>query len=447
MIRIKLAAAVTISILLIVPECMAQRSAPIEQFLQRSSKLAADDEAVSDPEEANALAEDMEVLSTIIHENLGTTYRQAVTPALTGNERKDPHTNSTVANLLTGVTIAEPLFDYLPGHGVSIQLRVPALQPDPPEESDLASSEPSRWEATRKRLRSGQSARVVWATSCKECHGQLPSRENAFSQQYYYDFYQFFNKSGGFDHKGIDGLHQWMLGGRVARPTQATVIQSVIDTLAENGHHLRGLQPDERVTVSLSYWQSTPVATPLILGERQNNESAPPSRKPAKKKAEPEKANESEAQKQPSTNESAKTVATLRDKKNAIDAYVIETLEHAKRMEKRGYQTRGDSAATLRRLYIDLVGIPPTAEQLEEFMNDGSAGAYQRLVQRAYRTPEEPYRQFVRAQIGEQDSRLPSRTRISMSATKKQLADVANGKQSRHEFARQVEVRVFSPTK
>src|SRR5262249_44443666 len=62
--------------------------------------------------------------------------------------------------------------------------------------------------------------------------------------------------------------------------------------------------------------------------------------------------------------------------RNAIDRFIA--AEH----EARGLQPRPEAnkAALLRRVYFDLVGLPPTPEELHAFLNDNSSGAYERVV-------------------------------------------------------------------
>jgi hypothetical protein len=45
-------------------------------------------------------------------------------------------------------------------------------------------------------------------------------------------------------------------------------------------------------------------------------------------------------------------------------------------------------AVWLRRVFIDLIGIPPTRQELHDFLADGSADAYERVVDRLLRRPE-----------------------------------------------------------
>jgi hypothetical protein len=61
---------------------------------------------------------------------------------------------------------------------------------------------------------------------------------------------------------------------------------------------------------------------------------------------------------------------------NGIDYFVLARLEK----EGLGPSTRADKYTLVRRLYLDLIGLPPTPEQAEEFVRDESATAYERLV-------------------------------------------------------------------
>lgn len=124
---------------------------------------------------------------------------------------------------------------------------------------------------------------------------------------------------------------------------------------------------------------------------------------------------------------------------NEIDKYILE------RLKKASLDPNVDRQTLIRRVYFDLVGLPPTEKEVQEFVADGSADAYSRFIDRVLSQRNDPYQTFVSEQIVATQSRLPSRTRISVSATGKQLADVASGKLTRLDFARHVEVQVFSP--
>lgn len=69
--------------------------------------------------------------------------------------------------------------------------------------------------------------------------------------------------------------------------------------------------------------------------------------------------------------------------KNAIDAFVLEVLE------KQGLSPSApaDRYTLVRRVYLDLVGLPPTLEEAEAFVSDGAPDAYERLVDRLLASP------------------------------------------------------------
>lgn len=68
---------------------------------------------------------------------------------------------------------------------------------------------------------------------------------------------------------------------------------------------------------------------------------------------------------------------------NAVDRFVLE------RMRAAGFQPSpgASRAVEARRVFLDLTGLPPTPEQVQEYMNDTGAGAYERLVDRLLASP------------------------------------------------------------
>ena len=68
---------------------------------------------------------------------------------------------------------------------------------------------------------------------------------------------------------------------------------------------------------------------------------------------------------------------------SAIDAFLLERLETArlKQVEE------ADRVVLMRRVYFDLVGLPPTPAQIEAFANDNSPQAYTRLVDQLLASP------------------------------------------------------------
>jgi Protein of unknown function (DUF1553)/Protein of unknown function (DUF1549)/Planctomycete cytochrome C len=62
--------------------------------------------------------------------------------------------------------------------------------------------------------------------------------------------------------------------------------------------------------------------------------------------------------------------------RNAIDAFILDRLSH----EGLAPSTEADARTLIRRLYFDLLGLPPSAEEVDAFVKDHSAAAYEALV-------------------------------------------------------------------
>jgi len=69
--------------------------------------------------------------------------------------------------------------------------------------------------------------------------------------------------------------------------------------------------------------------------------------------------------------------------RNPIDSFVLSKLEQA----QLGPAPEADRATLIRRLSLDLTGLPPTFEEAKAFENDSSPGAYERLVERLLASP------------------------------------------------------------
>ena len=69
--------------------------------------------------------------------------------------------------------------------------------------------------------------------------------------------------------------------------------------------------------------------------------------------------------------------------RNPIDAFVLAELE------KKGLQPVGeaDKRTLLRRVYLDLIGLPPTAAETQAFLADQSSDAYEKVVDRLLASP------------------------------------------------------------
>jgi hypothetical protein len=69
--------------------------------------------------------------------------------------------------------------------------------------------------------------------------------------------------------------------------------------------------------------------------------------------------------------------------RNPIDAFILA------RLEAKGIQPAppADRVALARRVYYDLIGLPPTPEQVDSFVNDKSADAYEKLIDQLMASP------------------------------------------------------------
>ena len=69
--------------------------------------------------------------------------------------------------------------------------------------------------------------------------------------------------------------------------------------------------------------------------------------------------------------------------KNGIDQFVLA------RLEREGLAPSGeaDRATLCRRVYLDLIGLPPTPAELDAFLADAAANAYERLVDQLLASP------------------------------------------------------------
>lgn len=68
---------------------------------------------------------------------------------------------------------------------------------------------------------------------------------------------------------------------------------------------------------------------------------------------------------------------------NSIDAFVLEKLEK----QRLSFSEPADRVTLLRRLSLDLIGLPPSIQEVDQFLNDQRPDAYQRQVQRLLASP------------------------------------------------------------
>jgi Protein of unknown function (DUF1553)/Protein of unknown function (DUF1549)/Concanavalin A-like lectin/glucanases superfamily/Planctomycete cytochrome C len=69
--------------------------------------------------------------------------------------------------------------------------------------------------------------------------------------------------------------------------------------------------------------------------------------------------------------------------KNAIDYFVLEQLER----KGLGPSPEADRTTLIRRVSLDLTGFPPTPKEIDEFLNDKSPNAYEKVVDRLLTSP------------------------------------------------------------
>ena len=69
--------------------------------------------------------------------------------------------------------------------------------------------------------------------------------------------------------------------------------------------------------------------------------------------------------------------------KQAIDYFVLDRLD----TEKLAPSSRAEKARLLRRVYLDLVGLPPSLDEVQEFLVDESPDAFERVVDRLLASP------------------------------------------------------------
>src|SRR5439155_23319354 len=69
---------------------------------------------------------------------------------------------------------------------------------------------------------------------------------------------------------------------------------------------------------------------------------------------------------------------------DAIDHFILEKLEE-KNLKP---VPAADKSALIRRAYFDLIGLPPTPEQVDAFLADNSAGAFAQVVDRLLASPQ-----------------------------------------------------------
>ena len=76
---------------------------------------------------------------------------------------------------------------------------------------------------------------------------------------------------------------------------------------------------------------------------------------------------------------------------NPIDRFLLAKLGE----KKLSFAPEADRRVLIRRVYFDLIGLPPTPEQVEAFVNDKDANAYEKLVDKLLASPQFGERQAI----------------------------------------------------
>jgi hypothetical protein len=79
-----------------------------------------------------------------------------------------------------------------------------------------------------------------------------------------------------------------------------------------------------------------------------------------------------------------RSVPKVRDKESQIDSFISSKLADVDLK----MSSEADRRTLVRRLFYDVIGLPPTPAQVEQFVNDGAAGAYPRLVDQLLDSPQ-----------------------------------------------------------
>lgn len=196
--------------------------------------------------------------------------------------------------------------------------------------------------------------RPLLARYCGECHGK-EEREAELTLT------------------TVDGLHLGGQTGAVLAPGEADASR-LVQAIRYTGK--LKMPPDrrlpERVIAELTEWVKDGAVMPAATVKAGKRRAA-----------EPVRADASHWSFQPIRNPRPPAVERGRGAINEIDLFVRARLE----AEGIGPNDEADRATLIRRLSFNLIGLPPTPEELEAFVNDRSPNAYADLVDRLLASP------------------------------------------------------------
>ena len=165
----------------------------------------------------------------------------------------------------------------------------------------------------------------------------------------------------------LDSRHGWKKGGTKGpaivpgKPAESLLIEAV----RYEGYEM---PPEEQLP-----------ASEIALLEKWVTMGAPDPRESKAAKGDPNKL----WALQPITKPAAPTVKDAKWLRDDLDAFVLAALENA----GLGPASDADRYTLLRRITFDLTGLPPTSEEIEAFISDQSAGAYEKVVERLLESP------------------------------------------------------------
>jgi hypothetical protein len=272
------------------------------------------------------------------------------------------------------------------------------------------------------------------------------------------------------------------------------IVAALTHVLAENGRHLRHMQPDEKITLTAQFAPAA-ASTNASPADTDSQESPP---------AEPEASDRTPSQ--PHNRELAGDLLLKQGKyaeaeRAYMEAYQEQLKTHPAQSHNKLLGKAFSAAITrkaaesnaagvsddvfLRRVYLDLIGQPPTAKEIEDFRAERSPDKRTKLIEKLLQSPDyatnwvnrwqdvfapgdespqpgddphaagEPHAQQIAGAIDHMIlQRLhqitpapaaPLPGRISVTATKRQMDALAAGALQRAEFEKQMVVQVFDP--
>jgi hypothetical protein len=405
-------------------------------------------------------AEDLQILSTIVTENVHGLYGVESRRIAGGTDATGPQSGalSSLGAWLyvagghpTTATPSRALGEYLPGYGVVVQMEV--ASPREPATKKAGQAEkprpPSRWERTRRRLSGDEKSAAYDQSVCSSCH-------DASVKNYGGKSYADYDGDGD-----VDVYLSGHEGGGHPAPTKKQLLERLIETLAENGHNLRNLAADERVTLSVS-WQPPAITSDphLILRGYLNEGSGKP------KSVEKPKPGSATDPKAPGAKEgsdggksSPRSNAELSGDLLLAKGQYVEAAQafqqaiddlNAKAgdpLSATDAQTAQARALTLKlayaRAYLTAEGAAEAPDPNQDSGKGGSGNPAERIKAVA------AYEKLL-STYGPRRARAARPTaagRISITATKDQLDQVASGKLTREQFVQKVVVREFEPAR